>query len=105
MDKYYYGKFGGRYVPESLINTLDELEAAFEAAMKDESFKKELAYYLKDYVGRETPLYLAERLSEKYGTKIYLKREDLNHTSAHKIKNVIGQKLLAKRMRKTKVSA
>jgi tryptophan synthase beta subunit len=105
MDKYYYGKFGGRYVPESLINTLDELEAAYEEAIHDPKFKEELNYYLKDYVGRETPLYLAERLSEKYGTKIYLKREDLNHTGAHKINNVIGQILLAKRMGKKKVIA
>lgn len=105
MNKYYYGTFGGRYVPESLINTLDELEIAFEEAIKDEAFQKELSYYLKDYVGRETPLYLAKRLSDKYGTKIYLKREDLNHTGAHKINNVIGQILLAKRMGKKKVIA
>ncbi|MFA9376441.1 MAG: tryptophan synthase subunit beta [Lachnotalea sp.] len=105
MEKYYYGKFGGRYVPESLINTLDELEAAYEEAIVDPKFQEELKYYLKEYVGRETPLYLAERLTEKYGTKIYLKREDLNHTGAHKINNVIGQILLAKRMGKKKVIA
>ena len=101
----YYGEFGGQYVSESLMNTLDQLEKAFEEAIKDEEFIKEYNYYLKEYVGRETPLYYAERLSEKYGAKIYLKREDLNHTGAHKINNVIGQILLAKRMGKTKVIA
>lgn len=104
MDKY-YGKFGGQYVSESLMNTLDELEKAFDEAMADPSFIKEYNYYLKEYVGRETPLYFARRLSQKYGTKIYLKREDLNHTGAHKINNVIGQILLAKRMGKKKVIA
>jgi len=104
MDKY-YGKFGGQYVSESLMNTLDELEKAFDEAMADPSFIEEYNYYLKEYVGRETPLYFAQRLSRKYGTKIYLKREDLNHTGAHKINNVIGQILLAKRMGKKKVIA
>ena len=101
----YYGEFGGQYVSESLMNTLGELDEAFEAAIKDPEFIKQYNYYLKQYVGRETPLYYAERLSKKYGTKIYLKREDLNHTGAHKINNVIGQILLAKRMRKKKVIA
>lgn len=101
----YYGEYGGQYVSESLMNTLSELDKAFNEAMEDESFKKEYEYYLKEYVGRENPLYYARRLSEKYGTKIYLKREDLNHTGAHKINNVIGQILLAKRMGKTKVIA
>lgn len=87
------------------MNTLEELDKAFEEAIRDEKFLEECHYYLKQYVGRETPLYFAERLSEKYGTKIYLKREDLNHTGAHKINNVIGQILLAKRMGKTKVIA
>lgn len=106
MDsKKYYGKFGGQFVSESLMNTLEELDRAFEEAIVDPEFQKQLHYYLKQYVGRETPLYFAERLSEKYGTKIYLKREDLNHTGAHKINNVIGQILLAKRMGKTKVIA
>ena len=104
-DNRYYGEFGGQYVSESLMNTLDQLEKAFEEAIKDEEFIKEYNYYLKEYVGRETPLYYAERLSEKYGAKIYLKREDLNHTGAQKINNVIGQILLAKRMGKTKVIA
>ena len=104
-DNRYYGEFGGQYVSESLMNTLDSLEKAFDEAMKDEKFIEEYNYYLREYVGRETPLYYAERLSEKYGAKIYLKREDLNHTGAHKINNVIGQMLLAKRMGKTKVIA
>ncbi len=105
MSSAYYGQFGGQYVSESLMNTLKELETAFEEAIQDQSFIEEYHYYLKEYVGRETPLYLAKRLTEKYGPKIYLKREDLNHTGAHKINNVIGQILLAKRMGKTKVIA
>jgi len=105
MNQKYYGEFGGQYVAETLMNTLDALDQAYEEAIQDESFWKEFHYYMKEYVGRETPLYYAERLSEKYGTKIYLKREDLNHTGAHKINNVIGQILLAKRMGKTKVIA
>ncbi len=105
MSNAYYGEFGGQYVSESLMNTLEELEVAFQKAINDPQFMQNYHYYLKEYVGRETPLYLAERLTEKYGTKIYLKREDLNHTGAHKINNVIGQILLAKRMGKTKVIA
>lgn len=101
----YYGEFGGQYVSESLMNTLEELDKAYEEAIHDEAFIKEYNYYLKQYVGRENPLYYAENLSKAYGTKIYLKREDLNHTGAHKINNVIGQILLAKRMGKTKVIA
>ncbi len=104
-EKAYYGAYGGQFVAESLMNTLAEVDAAFEEAIHDPEFLKEYHYYLKQYVGRETPLYLAKRLSEKYGTKIYLKREDLNHTGAHKINNVLGQILLAKRMGKTKVIA
>lgn len=104
-DNRYYGEFGGQYVAESLMNTLNELETAFDEAMQDPEFIRQYHYYLKEYVGRETPLYYARRLSEKYGAKIYLKREDLNHTGAHKINNVIGQILLAKRMGKTKVIA
>ena len=100
-----YGEFGGQYVSESLMNTLKELEKAYREAIKDPSFWEEYNYYMKDYVGRENPLYFAANLSEKYGTKIYLKREDLNHTGAHKINNVIGQILLAKRMGKKKVIA
>ena len=105
MSESYYGEYGGQFVSEALMNTLHELEEAFHEACRDPEFMKEYHYYLKEYVGRETPLTLANRLSEKYGCKIYLKREDLNHTGAHKINNVIGQILLAKRMGKTKVIA
>ncbi len=101
----YFGEFGGQFVSESLMNTLEELDKAYEEAMRDPAFLEEYAYYLKQYVGRKTPLYYAKNLSREYGTKIYLKREDLNHTGAHKINNVIGQILLAKRMGKKKVIA
>ena len=101
----YFGEFGGQFVSESLMNTLEELDKAYEEAIRDPVFLDEYAYYLKQYVGRKTPLYYAENLSREYGTKIYLKREDLNHTGAHKINNVIGQILLAKRMGKKKVIA
>ncbi len=103
--KGYYGAFGGQFVPESLMGTLEELERTFLEALEDTVFLDEYWYYMKQYVGRETPLYYAERLSRAYGTNIYLKREDLNHTGAHKINNVIGQILLAKRMGKKKVIA
>ena len=101
----YYGQLGGQYVSESLMNTLAELEKAFDEAIRDPEFAKDYIYYLQEYVGRATPLYYAERISKKYGADIFLKREDLNHTGAHKINNVIGQILLAKRMGKTKVIA
>lgn len=104
-DKRYFGEFGGQFVSESLMNTLEELDQAYEEAVHDEDFRKEYDYYMRQYVGRENPLYFAENLSREYGTKIYLKREDLNHTGAHKINNVIGQILLAKRMGKKKVIA
>ncbi len=104
-SKCYYGAYGGQFVAESLMHTLKELEETFEAALLDPEFQKEYRDCLRQYVGRETPLYFAKRLSEAYGTKIYLKREDLNHTGAHKINNVIGQILLAKRMGKKKVIA
>ncbi|HEX2926944.1 MAG TPA: tryptophan synthase subunit beta [Ruminiclostridium sp.] len=100
-----YGEFGGQYVSESLMNTLKELEEAYNEAINDPKFWEEYNYYMKEYVGRENPLYFASKLSSKYGPKIYLKREDLNHTGAHKINNVIGQILLAKRMGKKKVIA
>ncbi|MGN1387190.1 MAG: tryptophan synthase subunit beta [Bacillus sp. (in: firmicutes)] len=101
-----YGPYGGRFIPETLIEATFQLEKAYAEAMEDESFQRELNEYLKEYVGRETPLYFAERLSEYAGgAKIYLKREDLNHTGAHKINNTIGQALLAKRMGKKKVVA
>ncbi len=101
-----YGEFGGQYVPQELKEKLNEIEREFTKAKNDEKFVKEYLYYLKQYVGRPTPLYYAENLS-KYagGAKIYLKREDLNHTGAHKINNAIGQVLLAKRMNKTHIIA
>ncbi len=102
----FFGEFGGRFVPEELYPALDELKAAYLKYKDDPDFKKELDYYLKDYVGRENPLYFAENLSKKLnGAKIYLKREDLNHTGAHKINNCLGQALLAKRMGKKRIIA
>lgn len=101
----FFGEFGGRYVPEPLIPVLNELKKAFNKYREDPKFKKELAYYHKEYTGRPNPLYFAEKLSKKYGAKIYLKREDLNHTGAHKINNTIGQALLARRMGKKRVIA
>lgn len=101
-----FGKFGGAYVDEKMGLVLEELENEFYAAMEDEEFLKELDYYLKEYVGRENPLYFARNLTEEIGGgKIYLKREDLNHTGAHKINNAIGQGLLARRMGKKRVIA
>ncbi|QOS79887.1 tryptophan synthase subunit beta [Paenibacillus sp. JNUCC31] len=101
-----FGPFGGRFVPETLMNALIELEEAYSHFSEDEEFNKELNYLLSEYSGRETPLYHAEQLSRRLGgPKIYLKREDLNHTGAHKINNAIGQGLLAKRMGKKKVIA
>ena len=101
-----YGEFGGQYVPQELKEKLNKIEKEFTKAKNDEKFIKEYLYYLKQYVGRPTPLYYAENLS-KYagGAKIYLKREDLNHTGAHKINNSLGQALLAKRMNKTHIIA
>ncbi|MCM3225428.1 tryptophan synthase subunit beta [Terribacillus saccharophilus] len=102
----HYGNFGGRFVPETLMPAILELEKAFKEAKEDPAFQEEMRYYLKQYVGRETPLYYAERLSAYLGgPKIYLKREDLNHTGAHKINNTIGQALLTQRMGKKKVVA
>lgn len=102
----HFGRYGGRYVPETLMLAVTELEAEYKKAQEDPAFHEELNNLLKDYVGRETPLYYAENLT-KYagGAKIYLKREDLNHTGAHKINNSLGQALLAKRMGKKKVVA
>ncbi len=104
-EKAYFGKFGGQFVPETAMFALIELEKAYEEAKKDITFQEELTYLLKNYVGRETPLYYAKNLSEYYHHDIYLKREDLNHTGAHKINNALGQVLLAKRMGKKKVIA
>lgn len=101
-----FGKFGGRYVPETLMNALTELEEAYNRYKDDPEFIAEVRYLQKQYSGRPTPLYYAERLSEQLGgAKIYLKREDLNHTGAHKINNTIGQAVLAKRMGKKKIIA
>jgi tryptophan synthase beta chain len=101
-----FGDFGGRYVPETLMNALIELEQSYEQVKDEPDFQAELAYLLKQYAGRENPLYYAERLTNHLGgAKIYLKREDLNHTGAHKINNALGQGLLAKRMGKHKVIA
>lgn len=102
----FFGEYGGQYVPETLMPAIIELKKEYEKAKQDDLFQKEIAYYLKEYVGRETPLTYAKAYSEKLGgAKIYLKREDLNHTGAHKINNAIGQALLAKRMGKKKLVA
>lgn len=102
----FYGDFGGRFVPESLNGILEEVKEAFFHYKDDESFIEELEYYNKNYVGRPSPLYFAEKLTEKIGgAKIYLKREDLNHTGAHKINNTIGQALLAKKLGKKRIIA
>ncbi len=101
----FYGEFGGAFVPECLQKCVDELRNTYLEVLESDSFKQEFDQLLKDYVGRPSPLYLAKRLSEKYGCKIYLKREDLNHTGAHKINNTIGQILLAKRMGKKRIIA
>jgi tryptophan synthase beta chain len=100
-----FGDYGGRFVPETLIPALDELTQCYEIARNDPAFHAELNAHLKDFVGRATPLYFAERLSEEYSTRIYLKREDLCHTGAHKINNALGQILLAKRMGKPRIIA
>jgi tryptophan synthase beta chain len=102
----HFGTYGGRYVPETLMHPLQELEAEYFRAQHDPAFQRELSYYLKEFCGRPTPLYFAERLTRELGgAKIYLKREDLLHTGAHKINNAIGQALIAKRMGKTRVIA
>ena len=104
-EKGFYGKFGGAYIPEMLYPNVEELRQCYLTIIGEESFKAEFAKLLKDYVGRPTPLYFAKRLSDQYKAKIYLKREDLCHTGAHKINNTIGQILLAKRMGKKKIIA
>ncbi|MFH0790922.1 MAG: tryptophan synthase subunit beta [Candidatus Omnitrophota bacterium] len=104
-NKGHFKEFGGRFVPETLTFALDELESVYQKAKKDNSFKQELNYYLREYAGRPTPLYFAKNLSKLLGFKIYLKREDLLHTGAHKINNTLGQILLAVRMKKTRVIA
>jgi phosphoribosylanthranilate isomerase len=104
-EKGYYGVFGGAFIPEMLYPNVEELRQSYLKVMAEPDFKKEFDKLLKDYVGRPSPLYFAKRLSEKYNTKIYLKREDLNHTGAHKINNTIGQILMAKRLGKTRIIA
>jgi tryptophan synthase beta chain len=100
-----FGPYGGRYVPETLIGALDELTAAWEEAREDPAFIARMDLLRRDFIGRPSPLYLAERLSERVGSRVYLKREDLNHTGAHKINNALGQALLAQRMGKPRVIA
>ena len=102
----HFGPYGGRFVPETLMHPLQELEAEYVRAAGDPEFQRELEYYLREFCGRPTPLYFAERLTRELGgAKIYLKREDLLHTGAHKINNCIGQILLARRMGKTRIIA
>ena len=104
-DNGFYGEFGGSYVPEILYKCVDDLKKAYLPIIESEEFKSEYHSLLRDYVGRPSPLYYAKRMSEKYGCRLYLKREDLNHTGAHKINNTIGQILLAKRMGKKRIIA
>jgi tryptophan synthase beta chain len=101
----YYGEFGGAYIPEILYSNVERLKENYLRIMDEPDFRREFDSLLKDYVGRPSPLYLAERLSDKYGARIYLKREDLNHTGAHKINNTVGQILLAQRMGATRIIA
>ncbi|TCI48508.1 MULTISPECIES: tryptophan synthase subunit beta [unclassified Exiguobacterium] len=100
-----FGPYGGKYIPETLMQAVEELEVAYEEAKLDPEFQERFDELLSEYVGRETPLYYAENMSRRLGTNVYLKREDLNHTGAHKINNTIGQALLAKRMGKQKIVA
>ena len=104
-EKGYYGEFGGAFIPEMLYPNVEELRRQYLDIMKEDSFQKEFKALLKDYVGRPTPLYYAERFSKKYNTKVYLKREDLCHTGAHKVNNTIGQILMAKRLGKNRIIA
>ena len=105
-EKGHFGIYGGRFVPETLMTALSELEEAYMEARADKEFQEEFEYYLREYAGRPNPLYYAEKLTEQFGgAKIYLKREDLNHTGAHKINNTLGQALLAKRMGKKRMIA
>ncbi|HSZ71088.1 MAG TPA: tryptophan synthase subunit beta [Cytophagaceae bacterium] len=104
-QKGFYGNFGGAYIPEMLVPNVEELRTHYLRIMEEESFQAEMDELLRDYVGRPTPLYFAKRLSQKYGATIYLKREDLCHTGAHKVNNTIGQILLARRLGKTRIIA
>ena len=104
-EKGYYGDFGGAFIPEMLYPNVEELRSRYLDIMQEEDFQKEFRQLLKDYVGRPTPLYFAKRFSKKYGTKVYLKREDLCHTGAHKVNNTIGQILMARRLGKKRIIA
>ncbi|MEP2772659.1 MAG: tryptophan synthase subunit beta [Fulvivirga sp.] len=104
-EKGYYGQFGGAFIPEMLYPNIEELKNNYLSIIESDEFRNEFEYLLKDYVGRPTPLYFGERISEKYGAKIYLKREDLCHTGAHKVNNTIGQIILAKKLGKQKIIA
>ena len=99
-EKGFYGKFGGAYIPEMLHPNIEELRENYEAIVATKEFQDEFQSLLRDFVGRPTPLYFAERMSEKYGAKIYFKREDLCHTGAHKVNNTVGQIILAKKLGK-----
>ncbi|MFZ0282704.1 MAG: pyridoxal-phosphate dependent enzyme, partial [Bacteroidales bacterium] len=104
-DRGFYGEFGGAYIPELMYPNIKELRDNYIEIIRSEDFRKEFSSLLKDYAGRPSPLCYASRLSEFYGTRIYLKREDLNHTGAHKINNTIGQILIAKKLGKTRIIA
>src|SRR6478735_9179977 len=101
----YYGRFGGAYIPEMLYRNVEELRTQYLDIMQDASFQKEYQQLLQDYIGRPTPLYFAQRLSKHFNTNIYLKREDLCHTGAHKINNTVGQILLAQKLGKKRIIA
>ena len=104
-DRGYYGEYGGAFIPEMLYANVEELRARYLGILESESFRKEFRDLLKDYAGRPTPLFYARRLSEKFGARIYLKREDLNHTGSHKLNNTIGQILMARLLGKTRIIA
>ena len=104
-EKGFYGKFGGAYIPEMLYPNVEELRENWEAIVASPTYQEEFQSLLKDFVGRPTPLYFAERLSASFGAKIYLKREDLCHTGAHKVNNTVGQIILAKKLGKKRIIA
>ena len=104
-DEGFYGNFGGAYIPEILYQCVEQLKDNYRKVLDSDDFRQEFRSLLRDYVGRPSPLYLAKRLSERYGCRIYLKREDLNHSGAHKINYAIGQVLLARRMGKKRIIA
>ena len=104
-DQGYYGPFGGAYIPEMLRPNIETLQREYLRAIQEPAFQQDFDSLMRDYVGRPSPLYFSQKLSDRYGTRIYLKREDLNHTGAHKINNAIGQILLARRMGKHRIIA